>query len=234
MNTKEFATLCGVEKRTLFHYDEIGLLKPSSIRENGYREYAPNQLFDMDMIKIFQACGYSLAEIKDMFAAPGDLRIDFMQDGKERIEAQIHTLTEMHRYLQSKQDFIKKYRELPIGTYEITDMSICYNEKKLEKLAGHYFTFLIDGTYSVLLFRDRCDVSTCQLAPDGEHTKKGRAITFFMKVPSSGAKIYERVSEQLKIFNFNGEDHYYVENTPHFLLASDDFALLKVIVFERR
>ena len=35
MNTKEFATLCGVEKRTLFHYDEIGLLKPSSIRENG-------------------------------------------------------------------------------------------------------------------------------------------------------------------------------------------------------
>ena len=170
MNTKEFSTLCGVEKRTLFHYDEIGLLKPASIRENGYREYTPNQLFDMDMIKIFQACGYSLAEIKDMFAAPGDLRIDFMQDGKERIEAQIHTLTEMHRYLQSKQDFIKKYREVPIGTYEITDLSLSYNEKKMEKLTGHYFTFLIDGTYSVLLFRDH------RALQDGFHLSASRNL----------------------------------------------------------
>ena len=234
MNTKEFATLCGVEKRTLFHYDEIGLLKPASIRENGYREYAPNQLYDMDMIKIFQACGYSLAEIKDMFAAPGNLRIDFMQDGKERIEAQIHTLTEMHRYLESKQEFLKKDFQLPIGTYEISDLSITYNEKKMDKLKGHYFTFLIDGTYSVLHFRGHQDVSTCQLSPEGEHKKEGRAITFFMTVPSSGGKIYERVSEQLEKFGFNGENHYYIENTPHFLLASDDFALLKVIVFEAK
>lgn len=234
MNTKKFAELCGVEKRTLFHYDEIGLLKPASIKENGYREYAPNQLYDMDMIKIFQACGYSLAEIKDMFATKGNARIDFIQDGKERIEAQIHTLTEMKRYLESKQDFLNKYFQLPIGTYEISDLSLSYNEKKLEKLIGHYFTFLIDGTYSVLLFRDHRDIYTCQLSPEGAHKKEGRAITFFMKVPSSGAKLYELVSKQLETFGFNGESHYYIENTPHFLLANDDFALLKVIVFEKR
>ena len=26
--TGEFATLCGVKKQTLFHYDEIGILQP--------------------------------------------------------------------------------------------------------------------------------------------------------------------------------------------------------------
>lgn len=39
MTTKEFAKLCGVEKRTLFFYDEIDLLKPARILPNGYREY---------------------------------------------------------------------------------------------------------------------------------------------------------------------------------------------------
>lgn len=39
VTTKEFAKLCGVEKRTLFFYDEIDLLKPARILPNGYREY---------------------------------------------------------------------------------------------------------------------------------------------------------------------------------------------------
>lgn len=30
VTTKEFAKLCGVEKRTLFFYDEIDLLKPAA------------------------------------------------------------------------------------------------------------------------------------------------------------------------------------------------------------
>ncbi len=31
LTTKAFAELCGVEKRTLFYYDEIGLLKPAFV-----------------------------------------------------------------------------------------------------------------------------------------------------------------------------------------------------------
>ena len=32
--TGEFANLCGVNKKTLFHYDNIGLFKPKKILEN--------------------------------------------------------------------------------------------------------------------------------------------------------------------------------------------------------
>ena len=37
LTTGEFAKLCGVKKQTLFHYDQIGILKPELSGENGYR-----------------------------------------------------------------------------------------------------------------------------------------------------------------------------------------------------
>ena len=40
----ELARLAGVSKRTLHYYDEIGLLKPSFLKENGYRFYAEKEL----------------------------------------------------------------------------------------------------------------------------------------------------------------------------------------------
>lgn len=43
--TGEFAGLCNIRKDTLFYYDEIGLLKPEIIQDNGYRYYSANQLF---------------------------------------------------------------------------------------------------------------------------------------------------------------------------------------------
>ena len=44
LKTGEFASLCGVTKDTLFHYDDIGLLKPARVGENGYRLYGLYQL----------------------------------------------------------------------------------------------------------------------------------------------------------------------------------------------
>lgn len=38
--TGEFARICNVPKHVLFHYDEIGLFKPSIVKENQYRYYS--------------------------------------------------------------------------------------------------------------------------------------------------------------------------------------------------
>ena len=43
IKTGEFAALCGTNKRTLFHYDEIGLFSPALTDEKGYRYYSENQ-----------------------------------------------------------------------------------------------------------------------------------------------------------------------------------------------
>lgn len=62
--TGEFATLCGVKKQTLFHYDEIGLFSPTLIKENGYRYYSYRQLYTFNMIATLKELNMPLKEIK--------------------------------------------------------------------------------------------------------------------------------------------------------------------------
>lgn len=47
---KEVAALAGVSVRTLHHYDEIGLLKPAAIGDNGYRMYSEADLERLQQI----------------------------------------------------------------------------------------------------------------------------------------------------------------------------------------
>ncbi len=37
LTTSQFAQICSTTKHTLFHYDEIGLLKPEFVNKKGYR-----------------------------------------------------------------------------------------------------------------------------------------------------------------------------------------------------
>lgn len=64
-STGEFATLCGTTKDTLFHYDELGLLKPVHIKDNGYRYYSLEQIYLFDLIRVLKNSGCALIEIKD-------------------------------------------------------------------------------------------------------------------------------------------------------------------------
>ena len=52
--TGQFAKLCGTTKETLFYYDELGILKPVKVAENGYRYYSASQFFDLDLITVLQ------------------------------------------------------------------------------------------------------------------------------------------------------------------------------------
>ena len=56
---KQIAKLAGVSARTLHYYDEIGLFKPASLGENGYRyydeEFPPPAAADTD----FPRAGYA-------------------------------------------------------------------------------------------------------------------------------------------------------------------------------
>lgn len=65
-STGEFARLCRVNKKTLFHYDEIGLFKPDKILDNGYRYYSEYQLEVFDFILALRDIGMPLKEIKGL------------------------------------------------------------------------------------------------------------------------------------------------------------------------
>src|SRR5439155_23011175 len=61
---KELAQLSGVSVRVLHFYDEIGLLKPARVGENGYRYYAEGQLLMLQQILFFRELGFQLTEIQ--------------------------------------------------------------------------------------------------------------------------------------------------------------------------
>lgn len=64
LSTKQFATLCQTTKHTLIHYDEIGILKPNEVGENGYRYYSLSQTEIFDVISFLKEMGLPLKEIK--------------------------------------------------------------------------------------------------------------------------------------------------------------------------
>ncbi len=70
MQVKGVASLAGISIRTLHHYDDIGLLKPTEVTESGYRLYVEEDLEMLQQILLFKELGLSLKEIKAVIYDP--------------------------------------------------------------------------------------------------------------------------------------------------------------------
>ncbi len=67
---KQVAELTELSVRTLHYYDEIGLLKPSRVGDNGYRHYDESALLRLQQILFYRELGLDLAQIKDVLDSP--------------------------------------------------------------------------------------------------------------------------------------------------------------------
>lgn len=67
---KEISDLAGVTTRTLRYYDEIGLLSPAKIGENGYRYYDKNSLMKLQQILFFRELDVPLNDIQLILSRP--------------------------------------------------------------------------------------------------------------------------------------------------------------------
>lgn len=63
---KQLSTLAGVTPRTLRHYDRIGLLKPETVGENGYRYYGDRSVLQLQQILFYRELGLALDAIKEI------------------------------------------------------------------------------------------------------------------------------------------------------------------------
>jgi DNA-binding transcriptional MerR regulator len=61
---KQLSETAGVTPRTLRYYDEIGLLKPSRVGDNGYRYYDDEALLRLQQILLYRELGMPLEDIK--------------------------------------------------------------------------------------------------------------------------------------------------------------------------
>lgn len=99
--TSEFAKTCGVTKHTLFHYDEIGLLKPEFINSKGYRYYSIQQCYVLDIINVLKKAGSSLHEIKGFIQNQNNpLLIELLKQKLHDLEMEQIRIQRMQRLLK--------------------------------------------------------------------------------------------------------------------------------------
>ena len=102
--TGEFARICNVPKHVLFHYDEIGLFKPSIVKENQYRYYSHHQYDTFTIITILKSIGMSLNDIKIYLETrTPQLLIDLLNDQEKVLDQKM-------KELKRAKDFIKTIR----------------------------------------------------------------------------------------------------------------------------
>lgn len=67
---QQVSKMTGVSVRTLHHYDQIGLLKPTKITEAGYRLYDKEALQKLQTILFFRELEFPLKQIREFLADP--------------------------------------------------------------------------------------------------------------------------------------------------------------------
>jgi MerR family transcriptional regulator, thiopeptide resistance regulator len=82
----KLADLAGITVRTLHHYDEIGLLKPSFSGSNGYRYYEEKELLKLQQILFFRELEFSLEQIKQMMNTETFDTKKALEDQKEMLK----------------------------------------------------------------------------------------------------------------------------------------------------
>jgi DNA-binding transcriptional MerR regulator len=75
----EVSRLAGVTVRTLHHYDEIGLLRPSERTASGYRLYAPADLDRLQRVLCYRELGFGLDEITTILDEPSADPLDHLR-----------------------------------------------------------------------------------------------------------------------------------------------------------
>lgn len=103
--TGQFAKLANVSERTIRYYDKIGLLKPSFVMENGYRQYSDLDLLKLQKILSLKHLGFSIEEIFPMVMDNTDL--------KESFDLQIDLIEDKMSHLQSLKDALKRASQAP-------------------------------------------------------------------------------------------------------------------------
>lgn len=126
--TGEFAKLCGVKKQTLFHYDQIGILKPEITGANGYRYYSYTQFETYNTIAMLKGLDIPLSYIKDFLSNRTPLNF-------------LRLLKKHHKLVDEKIEELLWLKDFIKGRIKITEEGInaCHNDIRTEKRPQEFF-----------------------------------------------------------------------------------------------
>ncbi len=114
---QKLATIAGVSVRTLHYYDQVGLLKPCSVKANGYRLYGEDELLRLQQILFFKELDFPLLAIKRILSSP---HFDMRQ-----------ALRDQRRMIQLKKNRLDRLIKTIDRTIKKINKEITMNDKEL-------------------------------------------------------------------------------------------------------
>lgn len=119
---KEISEVTGISVRTLHYYDEIGLLKPTSKSDAGYRLYDDKALETLQQILFFREFDIPLKEIKAVIENPALERNQILQVQRRML---VSKKERMERLIASIDDILKGDNKMDFAVFskpEIEEM----------------------------------------------------------------------------------------------------------------
>ena len=84
MHIGELAEKTGLSLRTIRHYDEVGLLKPTGRTDGGFRLYTQGDLSRLMLIRRMKPLGFPLEEMTDLLRV-----IDTLSDSTATVDPEV-------------------------------------------------------------------------------------------------------------------------------------------------
>jgi DNA-binding transcriptional MerR regulator len=135
----ELARRTGASVRTLHYYDEIGLLRPTTVTASRHRLYGPAEMLRLQQIKSLRSLGFSLDEVRACLDAPEfsparaiEMHVQRLRDRvmkEQRLIALLETLAAgcQAETMRSAEDFITVIEE-------ITTIERCFTPDELDEI----------------------------------------------------------------------------------------------------
>ena len=104
---KKIADLAGVTTRTLRYYDEIGLLNPAGVGENGYRYYDQGNLMRLQQILFFRELDVPLDDILLIMSQPDFNLVEALENHRAALKNRASRLEKLIDTVDHTIDTIK-------------------------------------------------------------------------------------------------------------------------------
>ena len=102
------ARMAGVSVRTLHHYDQIGLLRPSARTEAGYRLYGEPELLRLQQILFFKELDMPLEDVRRVLDDPGFDQVAALEQHRQSLQRRVERLMRLLKTIDRTIDRIRE------------------------------------------------------------------------------------------------------------------------------
>lgn len=114
---QKLALLSGVSVRTLHHYDEIGLLKPAYVGDNGYRYYEQEQLLLLQQILFFRNLGFELKKISEIIKKGDFDRIAALHSHRKMLMRELEKTHELIKTIDNTLEHLQGKKKMKANQF---------------------------------------------------------------------------------------------------------------------